>query len=172
MVQLHRAPITLVLVACLVAAPCAGTLFAAEEERTPNSSASDITSVTSPESVARMMALLHAGDAAANTPRGLSVPAWEVTSSTELTQRDAFAGQVYRDPPIRIDRRNRGSIAALMLGSIATITGAALLIYANRPECSTSQFSPGGCGYGTKVVGGAVLTGGVVGLMVGALTWR
>jgi hypothetical protein len=167
-----RASITLVLIACLVAAPCAGTVFAAEEERAPNSSA-DITSVTSPESVARMMMSLHTGDAAANTPRELSVPAWHDTSTTtELTQRDAFAGQVYRDPPIRIDRRNRGSIAALMLGSIATITGAALLIYANRPECSTSQFSPGGCGYGTKVIGGAVLTGGVVGLMVGALTWR
>jgi hypothetical protein len=64
-----------------------------------------------------------------------------------------------------------GSIAALMIGAVAAITGAAILVYGNRPECATNQFA-GGCGYGTKVVGGAVLTGGVVGLFVGALTWR
>ncbi len=58
-----------------------------------------------------------------------------------------------------------------MLGAVATITGAAILVYANRPDCSTNQFA-GGCGYGTKVVGGAVLAGGVAGLFVGALTWR
>jgi hypothetical protein len=29
-----------------------------------------------------------------------------------------------------------------------------------------------GCNYGTKVVGGAVLSAGIVGLLVGALTWR
>jgi uncharacterized membrane protein YjjB (DUF3815 family) len=63
-----------------------------------------------------------------------------------------------------------GSVAALMLGAAATIAGAAVLVYANRPECSTNQFA-GGCGYGTKVIGGAVLTGGAVGLFIGALTW-
>jgi hypothetical protein len=45
------------------------------------------------------------------------------------------------------------------------------LVYANRPDCNTNQFA-GGCGYGTKVIGGAVLSGGIVGLFVGALTWR
>jgi uncharacterized membrane protein YjjB (DUF3815 family) len=64
-----------------------------------------------------------------------------------------------------------GSIAALMLGAVAAITGTALLVYANRPECTTNQLA-GGCGYGTKVVGGAVLSGGVAGLFIGALTWR
>ncbi len=63
------------------------------------------------------------------------------------------------------------AVAAMILGAAAPITGAALLIYANRPECSTNQ-TAGGCGYGTKVVGGAVLTGGLVGLTIGALTWH
>jgi hypothetical protein len=81
----------------------------------------------------------------------------------------AFAGQIYQGRPYRISRD--GSIAALMLGSIAAIAGTAVLVYANRPECTTNQFA-GGCGYGTKVVGGAVLSGGVVGLVIGALTWR
>ena len=53
---------------------------------------------------------------------------------------------------------------------LATITGAAILVYANRPECRYHEFGSG-CGYGTKVVGGAVLSGGVVGLTIGALTW-
>ena len=58
-----------------------------------------------------------------------------------------------------------------MIGAVAAITGTAILLYANRPECETDRFA-GGCGYGTKVVGGAVLSGGIVGLFVGALTWR
>jgi hypothetical protein len=85
------------------------------------------------------------------------------------TQSNAFAGQVYQGRPYRMGRD--GSIAAIMIGAVATITGAAILVYANRPECDTHQFA-GGCGYGTKVIGGAVLSGGVVGLFVGALTWK
>jgi uncharacterized membrane protein YjjB (DUF3815 family) len=64
-----------------------------------------------------------------------------------------------------------GSIAALMLGAAAAIGGTTLLVYANRPECTMNQFA-GGCGYGTKVIGGAVLSTGIVGLFIGALTWR
>jgi len=67
--------------------------------------------------------------------------------------------------------RNDAARTAIVLGAVATIAGTAVLVYANRPECSTHP-SAGGCGYGTKVVGSAVLTGGVVGLLVGALTWR
>jgi tetrahydromethanopterin S-methyltransferase subunit C len=59
----------------------------------------------------------------------------------------------------------------VVLGAVASITGAALLVYANRPECRTNELASG-CGYGTKVVGGAVLSGGLVSLVVGALTWR
>src|SRR5437879_2793228 len=45
-----------------------------------------------------------------------------------------FGGQIYRGRPSRT-RNNDGSIAAMIIGSVAAITGAALLFYANRPEC-------------------------------------
>jgi hypothetical protein len=91
------------------------------------------------------------------------------TFATTSAPSNSFAGQIYQGRPYKMNRD--GSIAALMLGSIAAIAGTAVLVYANRPECTTNQFA-GGCGYGTKVVGGAVLSGGVVGLVIGALTWR
>lgn len=81
------------------------------------------------------------------------------------------AGQVYRGRPYRARRDHTGAITAVVVGAVATITGAAILIYANRPECRYREFGSG-CGYGTKVVGGAVLAGGVVGLTIGALSWR
>jgi hypothetical protein len=68
-------------------------------------------------------------------------------------------------------RRNGAAQAAIVVGAVAAIAGAALLVYANRPECNTSP-SANACGYGTKVVGGAVLTGGIVSVVAGALTWR
>ena len=57
--------------------------------------------------------------------------------------------------------RNDSARAAVILGAVATIAGTAVLVYANRPDCSTNP-APGGCGYGAKVVGGAVLSAGVV----------
>jgi hypothetical protein len=68
-------------------------------------------------------------------------------------------------------RRNDGARAAIVLGTLASITGAALLVYANRPECRGNERA-NGCGYGTKVVGGAVLTGGMIGIIAGAVSWR
>jgi hypothetical protein len=67
--------------------------------------------------------------------------------------------------------RNGGARAAIALGAVASIAGAAVLVYANRPECRDNQ-AASGCGYGPKVVGGAVLSAGLVGLIAGALTWR
>jgi hypothetical protein len=46
-----------------------------------------------------------------------------------------------------------------------------VLVYANRPECSTNQ-TANGCGYGTKVIGDAVLSAGLVGVVAGTLLWR
>jgi hypothetical protein len=60
---------------------------------------------------------------------------------------------------------------AIILGGVASIAGAAILVYANRPECRTNQLASG-CGYGSKVVGGAVLSGGLVSITLGAVTWR
>jgi hypothetical protein len=59
----------------------------------------------------------------------------------------------------------------LRLGRPPRSRGTAVLVYANRLECSTNPIA-NGCGYGTKVIGGAVLSGGIVGLVVGAATWR
>jgi hypothetical protein len=72
----------------------------------------------------------------------------------------------------RRERRHerRAAATAIILGAAASITGTALLVYANRPACDTNP-SAGGCGYGAKVVGGSVLSAGVVGLVVGALMW-
>jgi hypothetical protein len=86
--------------------------------------------------------------------------------SSALAQRGG-----YRRERGSRDRDRSGAAAAIIIGAAATIAGTAVLVYANRPECS---INPGadGCGYGTKVVGGSVLAGGVVGLLVGAATWR
>lgn len=68
-------------------------------------------------------------------------------------------------------RRNQAAMAAMLLGATGAIAGTAVLVYANRPDCSANaNFS--GCGYGTKVVGASVLSAGLVALMIGALTWR
>jgi hypothetical protein len=80
-------------------------------------------------------------------------------------------GQIYAGPPYPMYHyHHNGAIAAIMVGAAAAITGTAVLVYANRPECSFSPYA-GGCGYGTKVVGSAVLSGGIVSLFVGALIW-
>lgn len=66
---------------------------------------------------------------------------------------------------------NGGARAAVILGAAAAIAGAAVLVYANRPDCRSNP-SAAGCGYGTKVVGGAMVAGGAVGMVVGAISWR
>jgi hypothetical protein len=71
----------------------------------------------------------------------------------------------------RRGRRNQAALTAIMLGAVGAIAGTAVLVYANRPECNVNP-NLGGCGYGTKVVGASLLSGGVVGLMVGAVMWR
>lgn len=85
--------------------------------------------------------------------------------SSSFAQRGRYRGRGTRGG------RNGGAQAAIVLGAVASITGAAVLVYANRPECRTNQVAYG-CGYGTKVVGGAVLSAGIFGFVAGALTWR
>ena len=108
-------------------------------------------------------------EALKNPPLGPIAQSAQRTFNLAPAPSDAFKEQVYQGRPYRMS--HDGSLAAIMIGAAAAITGGALLVYANRPECATRQFA-GGCGYGTKVVGGAVLSGGVAGLFVGALTWR
>ena len=68
-------------------------------------------------------------------------------------------------------RRNGAAQAEMILGAVAAITGAAVLTYANRPECRVNAIADG-CGYSTKVVGTAVTAGGVATFLIGAFTWR
>lgn len=68
-------------------------------------------------------------------------------------------------------RGNGGARAAVILGAAAAIAGGAILVYANRPGCRSNP-AAGGCSYGTKVIGGAMIAGGAVGIVVGALSWR
>ena len=147
MANIHRAWIVATVIACFVIADGNVPLFASEA-----SPAFD---------VARVAQKLARESAQTNDTRA----AWNPT----VDGFNAAAGQIFRGRPYRTDRS--ASIAALMIGAAATITGAALLIYANRPECSTNP-STGGCGYGMKVVGGSVMAGGAVGLVIGAVTWR
>jgi hypothetical protein len=87
-------------------------------------------------------------------------PAGEADS---LAQRRGYRG--------RGGGRNDASRAEILLGAVGVIAGTAVLVYANRPECRANA-GANGCGYGTKVAGSAVLSAGIVGLLVGALTWR
>jgi hypothetical protein len=82
--------------------------------------------------------------------------------SSSFAQRRGYRG--------RGRGRRNGAAAAIVLGAGAAIAGAAVLVYANRPDCRGSR-TANGCGYGTKVIGGAVLSAGVVGVVAGALTW-
>ena len=164
MAKSHRVWMICAVIVCFVSAQGNATLFASEDERPFAEPISVDEGPAAPDSPSaplppadRFHFTLDPGFIVANPSLGVS-------------QSDsAFAGQVRRGRPYGSGRSR--SIAALTIGTIAAIAGAAILVYANRPECNTSP-SAGGCGYGTKVIGGAVLTGGVAGLVIGALTWR
>jgi hypothetical protein len=141
--------LTAAVVVCLVSTQSTITLFASDDvsSKTQTSPA--------PATPDRARFTLPPGFFATNQP---AVPSVSV--------RQIYPGRPYPMPPHRHD----GAIVALTIGAIATITGTAILIYANRPECDFNHHA-GGCGYGTNVVGGSVLAGGIVGLTVGAITW-
>jgi hypothetical protein len=113
------------------------------------------------------------------TYNGQPITSW-TSSATATTDSDrellAVAASDARDTVqygygSRRGHRNQAALTAIMLGAVGAIAGTAVLVYANRPECNVNP-NLGGCGYGTKVVGASVLSGGVVGLMVGAVMWR
>jgi hypothetical protein len=165
MVRTHRFSITGAVIVCLVSSLGNGTLFASDEHP-----AGGPAPAAAPVSLMERSQLTFDADGLASNPSlGPLALDSHRTFDSGPAQSSAFAGQVYAGRPYRMN--HDGSIAALMIGSVVAIAGAAVLIYANRPECDINRFA-GGCGYGTKVVGGAVLSGGMVGIVVGALTWR
>jgi hypothetical protein len=198
MARTHRLSTTGALIICMVGSQWSGTLFAREED--PSSSATPSsqpvvnsvsegqgrtsTSATAalpagdqpvtatelpPSTVERSRFTLKDEIFAANAPLGgASAQPWRSFTFVPA-ESSSFAQWGYRG-------RGRGgrhgaAQAEIVLGAVASIAGAAVLVYANRPECSANHLA-GGCGYGTKVVGGAVLSVGIVSLLIGALTWR
>ncbi len=183
MARAPRSTTPCAVVICLLSAQWSGLLFASEPSHPPTETAapSPTAGTTAPSTALPIdfrTGPTDASAAAAPPAAARSMfdapsvsTAWEPLPAHAFTvPGPAFAvgGQIYQGAPYRL--RHDGSIAALMVGAAAAIAGTAVLVYANRPECSTNQFA-GGCGYGTKVVGSAVLAGGIVGLFVGALTW-
>ena len=154
MVRTHRLSTSVALIVCVASTPWSGTLLAAEEKQ------EHVRFTFTDQFLAGSQ---PAGEAAAQAWRGT----FNVVSddSTAFAQRGRYRGRGSRGGS------NGGAQAAVVLGALASITGGAVLVYANRPECRTNQRA-GGCGYGTKVVGGAVLTAGAVGFLAGVLTWR
>jgi hypothetical protein len=196
MARTHRVSTTGALIVCLVGTQWSGTVFASVED--PSSSAAPSSQSTvngtsgevgltstgptapvpagdqpvaatelAPLAVEHSRFTLNNEIFAANAPVGASAPLWRSVTfvpaeSSSFAQWGRGRGR---------GGRNGAAQAEIVLGAIATIAGAAVLVYANRPECNGNP-TLGGCGYGTKVIGGAVLSAGLVGLTIGALTWR
>jgi len=167
----HRASTTAVLIVCLIGGPWAGAVFASGQEPSPGdqsesqsvSAASPV--VPGPASIFTLTDEKLWTDASAGST---SAAAWRGTFTAGPTGASSFEQRRYGG---RGRSGRDGAVAAIILGAAATIAGTAILVYANRPDCNTNQMASG-CGYGTKVAGGAVLSAGIVGLVVGAVLWR
>ena len=177
MVTAHRLSTTGALIACLVATQSTGTLFASEQQHSSGSISLPPSVVSTPleapaEPPAESTRLTLNGEPLiASLPLGMaSSRAWERTplftpfESDSLGQPGGYRGRGRGG-------RNGAAQAEIVIGAAASIAGGAILVYANRPECSANS-AAGGCGYGTKVTGTALLSAGLVTLLVGALTWR
>ena len=182
MARPHRLSTIGALIVCLMGTEWSGTLAASELEalRTstittlaklaePPASTTDVSAISpwSAEAPAFTVSLQH--DELASIAPGAPVlldraAALASHESASLAQRGRYRGRGRGG-------RNAGPAAAIVLGAVASVAGAAVLVYANRPDCRTNPRAEA-CGYGTKVIGGAVLTGGLVGIVAGALTWR
>jgi hypothetical protein len=140
------------LIACTIATPGTSTLFAADADPAASSTIAHLTLDGKP------LADLgpHGQDNAAAALEAVAAPIAAASASSQWGRRGG---------------RNSGAATAMFLGAVGAIAGTAVLVYANRPDCSRNA-SLSGCSYGTKVVGGAVLSAGLVGLIIGAVTWR
>ena len=174
MARTHRLSTTVALIVCLAGAPWSGTIFASDEEHSSTEASSSQSAsglFSSPASTAgRLSFTFTDAKLPVLEPVGATdARAWASTFTVTPIESSAYAQRGYRGRGGGGGRS--AAIAAIALGAAASIAGTAILVYANRPECGTNQ-TASGCGYGTKVVGGAVLSAGLVGIFVGALTWR
>jgi hypothetical protein len=188
MARTERSSTIAALIVCLLGTQWSGTLYASEEERS-----SGATPGTSAAAVSVGESVVNATDVS------LIPPSTKQRSQLFTLDDDVFAtsapvgssgGQIWRSAlklvPVEAgtfaqrgrerDRggrgdRNRAAQVELVLGAVASIAGTAVLVYAHRPECSTNPTADG-CGYGTKVVGGAILSAGIFSLVAAAVTWR
>jgi hypothetical protein len=194
MVKTHRF-LTKALIVCFAAAQWRGTLVASEQppsSSTPPSAA--VVSVVPEEQDAAPAVAANVADEQVPSETEPSPPVDRLHLTLpdgifHQTSLGAAEGRIWRSTPTFLagdagslaqrggyrgggrGRRNDAARAAIVLGAVAAIAGTSVLVYANRPECSVNGRATA-CGYGTKVVGTAVLSGGIVGLLVGALTWR
>jgi hypothetical protein len=146
----NRTLTTALVVVCLLGSQCTyATVFASDEEAARGATRPELPTVTVPLETQPRLVIDSSRFTLADE------------SSMFAQRRGGFLGR----------GRNEGARTAIVLGTLAAITGAALLVYANRPECSRTA-SADACGYGTKVIGGAVLTAGAVGIVAGTISWR
>jgi hypothetical protein len=201
MAPAHRVSMTAVVIVCLLSAQWNCTLFASEPGSSsstpaasplPTSTTPDVQAPTSlglvpaiaigeqsvettnvsPASESQTERARFSFDAVAlNEALGTAAPRATRALDVAPARFEPFAGQIYQGAPYPYRARNSGAVAAVIIGAAAVITGAAVLAYANRPLCTNNPIADG-CGYGPKVVGTAALSGGIIGLFVGALTWR
>jgi hypothetical protein len=142
-----------VLAACLVGVPCMSTPASAQ---TPSTNSQ----------------IDRSAQNGSGMPTAFTMPSRFTLKEPIFAILTPATGLVYPDRGWGRDpwHRHSGARTAIIVGSIAAIAGGALLVYANRPECGATH--SGSCSYGTKVAGGAVLAGGVLGITIGAVTWR
>ena len=185
MIRTHRSSTTVVLIVCFLGATSSEILFASDD--VPSSGAGLVSLsadrlTTANEDAATSSATAVSSDkqlpGTTEFVRSLAASSPHLWRDDTLIARSlaftpdessVFAQRGYRGRGY--SRRHNGAAAAMIIGAAAAIAGTAVLVYANRPECSTIP-AAGGCGYGTKVFGGALLAGGATGLVVGAAMWR
>jgi len=158
-----RRSTTVALIICLISVP-GSALFAADNPSvsihvSAQTAASDIAAPANPLGRPHLIVTDRAVSASLfSSPGGDVLP---------LSDREIYAQRGYRS---RGGGSRDAALAFLAAGALVSITGAAVLVYANRPECK--NVSANGCGYGTRVVGGAILSAGMVGMVAGAVAWR
>ena len=164
MIRTHRLSTTGALIVCLIGTQWSGTLFASQEERPSNAAPLSATSVNTASEAAGETIPAEVQPAIGEPSRLVfSDRIFDSVETEGFAQRGGYRG--------RGNGRNGAAAAAIVIGAAASIAGGAVLVYANRPECSANH-SATGCGYGSKVTGTAVLSAGIVALIVGALSWR